>query len=112
MKCLLDKPFHPVKIQPDLFAVKQDYWKTSFRRNFEKDLPLCTLSGGLDLFRAGSEMEKYRDSTRGFRLMRVFVAVDDEYTIVLPRRQLGDETLQSLIETIRRFTKLSPQETA
>jgi hypothetical protein len=38
---------------------------------------------------------------------RAFVAVDGEYTIVLPRRCLGDVPFQNLIEAIRSFARLS-----
>jgi hypothetical protein len=66
---------------------------------------------GLELVSAGSKIAKGWDHISGVEvtLDRVFVAVDGEYTIVLPRRHLGDETLQSLIETIWRLAKLSPQ---
>ena len=50
-----------VRSQAEIVKIADFLDYRSFRRNFEKDLPLCTLSGGLDLFRAGSEMEKYRD---------------------------------------------------
>ena len=69
---------------------------------------------GLELVSADSKMAKGWDHISGIEVTsdRVFVAVDGEYAIVVPRQPLGDDTLQSLIETIRRFTKLSPQETA
>jgi hypothetical protein len=66
---------------------------------------------GMELVSGGSKIAKGWDHISGVEvtLDRVFVAVDGEYTIVLPRRHLGDETLQSLIETIRRLAKLSSQ---
>ena len=69
---------------------------------------------GLELVSAGSKMAKRWDRVSGVEvtLDRAFVAVDGEYTIVLPRRRLGDEPFQSLIETIRRFAKLSSQKVA
>ncbi|MCX5907123.1 MAG: PH domain-containing protein [Deltaproteobacteria bacterium] len=69
---------------------------------------------GLELVSAGSKMAKRWDHISGVEvtLDRAFVAVDGEYTIVLPRRRLGDEPFQSLIETIRRFAELSSQKVA
>ena len=69
---------------------------------------LRTTPEGLELVSAGSKMAKGWDHISGVEvtLDRVFVAVDGEYAIVLPRQRLGDETLESLIETIRRFAKM------
>ena len=69
---------------------------------------------GLELVSDGSKMAKGWDHISGVKvtLDRVFVAVDGEYTIVLPRRRLGDVPFQNLIETIRRFAKLSSGEGA
>jgi hypothetical protein len=63
---------------------------------------------GLELVSAGSKMVKRWDQISGVEvtLDRIFIAVDGEYAIVLPRRCLGDEAFQSLIETIRRSAKL------
>ena len=69
---------------------------------------------GLELTGAGSEMARGWDHVSGVEVTpdRIFVAVDGEYAIVLPRGRLGDKTVQSLVETIRRFAKLPPQEAA
>jgi hypothetical protein len=69
---------------------------------------------GLEMVSAGSKLAKGWDHISGVEVTvdRVFVAVDGEYTIVLPRRRLGEETLQSLIETIRRLAKLSSPKVA
>jgi hypothetical protein len=69
---------------------------------------------GLELVNAGSKMAKRWDHISGVEvtLDRAFVAVDGEYTIVVPRRRLGDEPFQNLIETIRRFAKQSSQKVA
>jgi hypothetical protein len=66
---------------------------------------------GLELVGAGSKIAKGWDRVSGVEVTmdRAFVAVDGEYTIVLPRRRLGDEPFQGLIDTIRRFAKLSSQ---
>jgi len=70
---------------------------------------LRATSEGLELVSAGSKMAKGWDRVSGVevKMDRAFVAVDGEYTIVLPRRRLGDVPFQSLIETIRSFAKLS-----
>jgi hypothetical protein len=62
----------------------------------------------LELVSTDSKTAKGWDHVNGIEvtLDRVFVAVDGEYTVVLPRRQLGDDTLQKLVETIRRLAKL------
>jgi|OpeIllAssembly_1097287.scaffolds.fasta_scaffold38506_3 hypothetical protein len=64
---------------------------------------------GLELVSAGSKMAKSWDRVSGIEVTsdRAFVAVDGEYTIVLPRLRLGDEIYQSLIEKIRRLANLS-----
>jgi hypothetical protein len=64
---------------------------------------------GLELVGAGSKMAKSWDRLSGVEVTpdRAFVAFDGEYSIVLPRRVLGDEPFQILVETIRRFAKLS-----
>jgi hypothetical protein len=64
---------------------------------------------GLELVGAGSKMVKGWDRISGVEVTpdRAFVALDGEYTIVLPRRRLGGEAFQNLIDTIRRFAKLS-----
>ena len=64
---------------------------------------------GLELAGAGSKTAKSWDRISGIEVTadRTFVAVDGEYTIVLPRLRLGDETYQNMIDTIRRFAKLS-----
>jgi hypothetical protein len=69
---------------------------------------------GLELVGADSKMAKSWGSVSGIEVTtdRAFVAVDGEYTIVLPRRNLGDVPFQRLIETIRRFAKLSSGERA
>jgi len=70
---------------------------------------LRATSEGLELVSAGSKMAKGWDRVSGVevKMDRAFVAVDGEYTIVLPRRRLGDVPFQNLIETIRSFAKLS-----
>ena len=69
---------------------------------------------GLELVGAGSKRAARWGQVSGVEVTpeRAFVAVDGEYTIVLPRQCLGDEAFQSLIETIRRFAKLSSQKSA
>jgi hypothetical protein len=64
---------------------------------------------GLELISAGSQMAMGWSQVSGVEMTMhyAFVAVDGEYTIVLPRQRLGDELFQNLIETIRRFAKLS-----
>ena len=64
---------------------------------------------GLELASAGSKMAKSWDRISGIEVTadRTFVAVDGEYTIVLPRLRLGDEPFQKMIDTIRSFAKLS-----
>ncbi len=64
---------------------------------------------GLELVSAGSKMAKGWERVSGLEMTmdRAFVAVDGEYTIVVPRRCLGDVPFQNLIETIRSFAKLS-----
>jgi len=64
---------------------------------------------GLELAGAGSKMAKSWDRISGIEVTadRTFVAVDGEYIIVLPRLRLGDEPFQKMIDTIRRFAKLS-----
>ena len=64
---------------------------------------------GLELVGAGSKMVKGWDRISGVEVTpdRAFVALDGEYTIVLPRRRLGGEAFQNLIDTIRRFAKLA-----
>jgi hypothetical protein len=70
---------------------------------------LRATSEGLELVGATSKMAKSWDRISGVDVTpdRAFVAFDGEYTIVLPRRCLGEEPFQSLIDTIRRFAKLS-----
>lgn len=64
---------------------------------------------GLELAGAGSKTTKSWDRISGIEVTadRTFVAIDGEYTIVLPRLRLGDEPFQKMIDTIRRFAKLS-----
>jgi len=66
---------------------------------------------GLEMVSAGSKMAQRWDRVSGVEVTpdRAFVAVDGEYTIVLPRGRLGNEAFQNLIETIRRFAKLPSQ---
>jgi hypothetical protein len=69
---------------------------------------------GLELVGADSKMAKGWESVSGVEVTmdRAFVAFDGEYTIVLPRRNLGDVPFQNLIETIRKSAKLSSGEGA
>jgi hypothetical protein len=64
---------------------------------------------GLELSGAGLKTAKTWDRISGIEVLpdRTFMAIDGEYAIVLPRRGLGDETYQRLIETIRRLSHLS-----
>jgi len=64
---------------------------------------------GLELADTGSKTAKSWDRISRIEVTadRAFVAVDGEYTIVLPRLRLGDEPFQKMIDTIRRFAKLS-----
>lgn len=73
------------------------------------DRTLRVAPEGLEVVNAGSKTAKSWDRVSGIAVTpeRAFVAVDGEYAIVLPRKQLGDETYQNLIETIRRLAKLS-----
>jgi hypothetical protein len=63
---------------------------------------------GLELFNAGSKTVSTWDHVSGIEVTpeRAFVALDGEYSIVLPRLRLGEETYQRLIETIRRLGHL------
>jgi hypothetical protein len=72
---------------------------------------LRTTPEGLELVSAGSNMAKRWDHVSSVEVTsdRAFIAIDGEYTIVLPRRRIADESFQSLMETIRRFAKLSSQ---
>jgi hypothetical protein len=69
---------------------------------------------GLELVSADSKMAKGWERISGVEVTmdRAFVAVDGEYTIVLPRRRLGDEPFQSLIKTIRSSAKLPSEKGA
>jgi hypothetical protein len=64
---------------------------------------------GLELVAADSKVAKAWDRISGVEITRdrAFVAIDGEYTIVMPRQRLGDEAFRSLIETIQHFAKLS-----
>jgi hypothetical protein len=62
---------------------------------------------GLEMVGGGSTVKTSWDRVSGIEVnpVHVFVAVDGEYAIVLPRSSLGDETFQRLMETIRKFAQ-------
>ncbi len=73
------------------------------------DRTLQATSEGLEVVSAGSKIATSWDRVSGIEVTpdRAFIAINGEYTIVLPRMRLGDETYQRLIESIRRLAKLS-----
>ncbi len=64
---------------------------------------------GLEITGSGSATTRTWERVNGIDVTpeRAFVAIDGEYAIVLPRRRLGEETYQRLIETIRRSAGLA-----
>lgn len=64
---------------------------------------------GLEMIDAGANLTKSWDKVSGIEVTpdHAFVAIDGEYGIVVPRRTLGAERFQRLMDNIQRFAKFT-----
>jgi hypothetical protein len=64
---------------------------------------------GFEIEGAGAKIKKSWDRVSGMEVTPVhaFLALDDEYAIVLPRSGLGDDTFQRVVASIRKFAQFT-----